>query len=89
MGVSGAGKVGTAISSAGGVGDSGAGMLGFGAGVAMVSSEVRNGPIGSLSSPVSPSGIDDGAATGSEKTGSILVLLVISSIAFCRSLSTV
>ena len=32
-------------------------------------------------------GIEDGAATGSEKTGSILVVLVMSSIAFCKSLS--
>lgn len=47
------------------------------------------GPFGSPSSPVSPSGTEDGAATGSEKTGSTLVVLVISSIAFCRSLSTV
>ena len=38
---------------------------------------------------MSPSGTEDGAATGSEKTGSTLVVLVISSIAFCRSLSTV
>lgn len=46
------------------------------------------GPIGSPSSPVSPSGTEDGAATGSEKTGSIFVVLVMSSIAFCKSLST-
>ena len=48
-----------------------------------------NGPTGSPNSPVSPSGTEEGAATGSEKTGSTLVVLVISSIAFCRSLSTV
>ena len=35
------------------------------------------------------SGVGDGAAIGSEKTGSVLVLFVMSSIAFCRSLSTV
>lgn len=46
------------------------------------------GPTDSASSPVSPSGTDDGAATGSEKTGSTFVVLVISSIAFCKSLST-
>ena len=63
-------------------------------GVAMVGSGTGsgagsgNGPTGSPSSPVSPSGIEDGAATGSEKTGSILVVFVMLSIAFCRSLST-
>ena len=46
------------------------------------------GPTGSLSSPVSPSGTDDGAATGSENTGSTLVVLAMSSMAFCKSLST-
>lgn len=46
------------------------------------------GPTDSPSSPVSPSGTDDGAATGSEKTGSTLVVFAMSSIAFCKSLST-
>lgn len=46
------------------------------------------GPTASSSSPVSPSGTEDGAATGSEKTGSTLVVFVMLSIAFCKSLST-
>jgi len=70
-------KLGTVISLSGTIG-SGAGGKGPG-----------KGPTGSPSSPVSPSGIEDGAATGSEKTGSTLVVLVISSIAFCKSLSIV
>ena len=65
------------------------GAMGSGAGGAISIFGSGNGPTGSASSPVSPSGIEDGAATGSEKTGSSLVVLVISSIAFCRSLSTV
>ncbi len=70
------------------------GAIGSGAGV--VTSTLAStfggsvkGPTGSSSSPESPSGILEGAATGSEKTGSTLVLLVMLSIAFCRSLSTV
>ena len=59
-----------------------------GAGTTISTLGSGKGPIGSPSSPVSPSGTEDGAATGSEKTGSTLVVLVISSIAFCRSLST-
>ena len=47
------------------------------------------GPTDSASSPESPSGIDEGAATGSAKTGSLLVVFVMSSIAFCKSLSAV
>lgn len=66
----------------GGVGGSGGLAEGSSAGFA-------KGPIGSPSSPVSSSGTVEGAAMGSEKTGSIFVLLVISSIAFCKSLSTV
>ena len=62
------------------------GVTGSGAGASTLGS--GNGPTGSPSSPVSPSGIEDGAATGSENTGSILVVFVISSIAFCKSLST-
>ncbi len=66
------------------------GAIGSGAGaVTSIFGGSVNGPTGSSSSPESPSGIDEGAATGSEKTGSTLVLLVILSIAFCRSLSTV
>lgn len=64
------------------------GAMVVGAGVTTSSLGSGNGPTGSPSSPVSPSGTEDGAATGSEKTGSMLVVLVISSIAFCRSLST-
>ena len=70
------------VTGAGGVGDSG-GLTG------VSSAGSANGPIGSPSSPVSSSGTVEGAAMGSEKTGSIFVLLVISSIAFCKSLSTV
>ena len=62
----------------GAIGSTGAGGNGSG-----------NGPTGSARAPVSPSGTEEGAATGSEKTGSVLVLFVMSSIAFCRSLSTV
>ena len=65
------------------------GAIGSGAGVTIPSFGSGNGPIGSPSSPVSPSGIEDGAATGSEKIGSTLVSLVMLSIAFCKSLSTV
>lgn len=60
-----------------------------GAGATTSSLGSGKGPTGSPSSPVSPSGTEEGAATGSEKTGSIFVLLVISSMAFCKSLSTV
>lgn len=62
---------GAGVSTAGAVGTSGSG----------------NGPTGSSRMPVSPSGIEEGAAIGSEKTGSMLVELVILSIAFCKSLS--
>lgn len=65
------------------------GVIGSGVGGVMATCGSGNGPIDSSSSPVSPSGTEDGAATGSEKTGSVLVLLVMSSIAFCRSLSTI
>ena len=65
------------------------GAIGSGAGVTISSLGSGKGPTGSPNSPVSPSGTEEGAATGSEKTGSILVLLVMSSIAFWRSLSTV
>ena len=65
------------------------GAMPSGAGVTTAILGWGKGPFGSPSSPVSPSGTEDGAATGSEKTGSTLVVLVISSIAFCRSLSTV
>ena len=64
------------------------GAMASGAGATTSSWGSGNGPTGSPNSPVSPSGTEDGAATGSEKTGSMLVVLVISSIAFCRSLST-
>ena len=63
--------------------------MGSGVGTTISSFGSGKGPTGSPSSPVSPSGTDEGAATGSEKTGSMLVVLVMSSIAFCRSLSTV
>ena len=65
------------------------GAIGSGAGMTASTFGSGKGPTGSPSSPVSPSGTEDGAATGSENTGSILVVLVMSSIAFCRSLSTV
>ena len=65
------------------------GAIGSGASVTVATLGSGKGPTGSPSSPVSPSGTEDGAATGSEKTGSTLVVLVISSIAFCRSLSAV
>ena len=65
------------------------GAIGSGSGATISTLGSGKGPTGSPSSPVSPSGIEDGAATGSEKTGSVLVVLVMSSIAFCRSLSTV
>ena len=65
------------------------GAIGSGAGATISTFGSGNGPTGSPNSPVSPSGTEEGAATGSEKTGSILVVLVILSIAFCRSLSTV
>ena len=58
----------------------GSGLMGGRSGIVF-----GNGPIGSPSSPVSPSGIVDGAATGSEKTGSFFVAPAISSIAFCKS----
>ncbi len=61
------------------------GAIGSGPWVTTSTFGAGNGPTGSPSSPVSPSGTDDGAATGSEKTGSSLVLFVILSIAFCRS----
>ena len=64
------------------------GAMASGAGVTTSSLGSGKGPTGSPSSPLSPSGTEDGAATGSEKTGSMLVVFVISSIAFCRSLST-
>ena len=84
-------RVGSGIGSGAEVAKSGistgaTGVTGSGAGASTLGS--GNGPTGSPSSPVSPSGIEDGAATGSENTGSMLVVLVISSIAFCRSLST-
>ena len=61
----------------GGIGGRGAtGGIGRG-GIAGVALAALKGPTGA------------GAATGSEKSGSPLVDLVISSIAFCRSLSTV
>ena len=67
-----------------------AGTTGSGAGGTISAALVSGkGPIGSPSSPVSPSGIEEGAATGSEKTGSTLVALVILSIAVCKSLSKV
>ena len=65
------------------------GSVGAGGVIGASSAGSANGPIGSPNSPVSSSGTVDGAATGSEKTGSMFVLLVISSIAFCKSLSTV
>ncbi len=65
------------------------GAMGSGLGVTISTFGSGKGPIASPSSPVSPSGTEDGAATGSEKTGSILVVLVMSSIAFCKSLSVV
>ena len=64
------------------------GAMPSGAGATTSSFGSGKGPTGSPSSPVSPSGTEDGAATGSEKTGSMLVVLVMSSIAFCKSLST-
>lgn len=96
-----AGTTGSGIGAGSVVSDSGAGTLssgmsigsngamGSGLGATISTLGSGKGPTGSSSSPVSPSGTDEGAATGSEKTGSILVLLVMSSIAFCRSLSTV
>ena len=78
--------------SAGGIGKSGivSGSIGAICSVAWTTSTfgAGNGPTGSASSPVSSSGTDEGAATGSLKTGSLLVLLVMSLIAFCRSSST-
>ena len=68
------------------IGSSGASGSAAGAGISTLGA--GNGPTDSASSPVSPSGTDDGAATGSEKTGSALVVFVILSIAFCKSLST-
>ena len=68
----------------------GAGIgVGSGIGVTGAGSGVGNGPTDSANSPVSPSGTEDGAAIGSAKTGSLLVLFVISLIACCKSLSTV
>ena len=55
--------------------------------VATLGSGSGKGPTASPSSPVSSSGTEEGAATGSENTGSTFVVLVISSIAFCKSLS--
>ena len=83
----GAGAPGTASSGMFSMASSGA--IGSGAGATISSFGSGKGPTGSPSSPVSPSGTEDGAATGSEKTGSMLVVLVMSSIAFCKSLSTV
>ena len=81
------GGVGISAPGTGAGGRSGTGV-GMKAGASTTGSS-GNGPFGSPSSPVSPSGTEDGAATGSEKTGSMLVVLVISSIAFCKSLSMV
>ena len=81
-------KSGILLGSGGMVGSDG--MVGSGAtGGAIIGVGSGKGPTGSPSSPVSPSGMEEGAATGSEKTGSTLVVLVMSSIAFCKSLSTV
>ena len=68
------------------IGSSGASGSAAGAGISILGA--GKGPTDSASSPVSPSGIEDGAATGSEKTGSAFVVLVMLSIAFCKSLST-
>ena len=92
---SGSGITGAGCGSAGVSGTTGAGGTSSKEGACIVEIDgvsitgSGKGPFGSPSSPVSPSGTEDGAATGSEKTGSTLVVLVISSIAFCRSLSTV
>ncbi len=56
---------------------------------AVASAGFEEGSIGPLILSVLLSSIDDGVATGSEKTGSVFVVLVISSIAFCKSLSIV
>ena len=94
----GSGKVGSCAGAVGGSGEIGSsarvfpdgarglgGVVGEALGGVSLILALGKGPMGSLSSPVSPSGTEDGAATGSEKTGSILVVLVISSIAFCKS----
>ncbi len=92
---SGAGGRGVVIGTGVGVGAA-MGGIGIVAGVALRGAAGRGaglmppiGPTWALILPLSPSGMDDGAATGSEKTGSALVFFVISSIAFCKSLSTV
>ena len=99
VGTSGVGGVGRSGSVGIGILSSGmfmdwSGAIGSGAGgtISTLASGIGGtgkGPTGSLSSPVSPSGMEDGAATGSEKTGSELVVFVMSSIAYCRLSSTV
>ncbi len=83
-----------ALVGSGGVGSVGGGVgsvgaIGSGAGGSISACGSGNGPTGSPSSPASPSGTEEGAATGSEKTGSTFVVFVMSSIAFCKSLSIV
>lgn len=60
-----------------------------GRGAAGLKSLMGLGPTGPAIVPLSSSDVGAGVATGSEKTGSALVFLVMSSIAFCKSLSTV
>ncbi len=92
VGAGGSGVVtGMVETGAGGSGGSGAvGRGGSGRGIGRAAGLISlNGPTGSAITPLSPSGIEDGAAIGSEKTGSTFVFFVMSSIAFCKSLSTV
>ena len=88
IGAFGAAKLGIGARGATGRGAIGRGAIGRGAGREAGFGAI-NGPTGSAILPVSPSGMEDGAATGSAKTGSELVFFVMSSIAFCKSLSTV
>ena len=90
----GAGGIGIATGVGAGAGMAGRGAgatgRGIGRGAGAVAGRISLiGPTGSPRTPLSPSGTEDGAATGSEKTGSTLVFFVMSSIAFCKSLSTV
>ena len=98
MGISGSeigGSGSTIFGSAGGIGTRGALGAGMG-GIGILAGRGAGGIIGpdlagrgaGARAGAGFAGAGAGAATGSAKTGSELVLLVISSIAFCRSLST-
>lgn len=71
---------------AGAAGMDGPGMMGSDMGVGICGAEIAAGLRGAGLAPLV---IGTGAATGSAKTGSEFVLFVMSSIAFCKSLSTV